>query len=446
MIHLHSIFPKQLILLLALAHGVSANEALDVLEGKKKASDIQLPPAEVVPGEEGSDETVAREDLIYLEPGWTPSAADAVWARAILFEDVTNPWVQQIAIAGIFDWQASYGQAEVEAVKATPSKNIDLDNTRTRRARLGARLRAFRNTDLEASVELAGDNDYNGIEKLSGLTEVAPGTSIQYGKFRPTFSTESGDDAYNPYPDRSMLTNMLAPGPSLGVMFNQLGKTWDYGVGWFSSDSNPNIPSLQSDGFLAFNLSRTFVEPSGKSVMRTRWHLDYIHNLDGGSSDSIPRYNVAGKRSANGNQLITRNPAFRHLVSTGITIDQGDFSFTGDFKLGKGDTTAWGLTLAPTYWLLPGTLQLVGRYQYAGSDEAGSLVSSLGTSSDLAFDDSPFFIGDEFHSFYLGANLHLYQDQLTLMSGFEQIIIKDDQGQEFNTDAAIWHTGARVSF
>lgn len=60
-------------------------------------------------------------------------------------------------------------------------------------------------------------------------------------------------------------------------------------------------------------------------------------------------------------------------------FDQGDFGFAGDFKLAKGDATVWGISLAPTYWLLPGTLQLVGRYQYAGTDEAGSLVSSLDT-------------------------------------------------------------------
>lgn len=445
MIPFNSIFPRQLLLLLAVAAVASANEALDVLEGKMKASDIQLPPAEVIPGEESSDQTVSKEDIIYHEPEWMPSPADAVWSRAILFEDAANPWIQQIAIAGMFDWQASYGKAEVDAVATTASKNTDLDNTRTRRARLGARLRAFRNTDLEANVELAGDNEYSGIEKLSARTEIAPGTSVQYGKFQPTFGTESSDAPASPYPDRAMFTNMVAPGPSLGVMFKQLGQVWDYGFGWFSSDASSDIPRVEGDGFIAFNLSRNFVERTGKSVMRTRWHLDYLHNMDGGS-ESIPRYNLAGKRSANGDQLVTQNPAFRHLFATGISMDQGDFSFTGDFKLAKGDTTAWGMTLSPTYWLIPGTLQLVGRYQYAGSDEGGSLVSSLGTSSDLAFDDSPFFIGDEFHSFYLGANLHIYQNKMTLMSGFEQTIIKDEQGEKFNTDAAVWHTGARVSF
>lgn len=435
--------PLLFVSLLSQAH---ANEALDVLEGKKNAADVRLPPVESSPGTAGSEETVAREDLIYLEPEWTPSPADLIWSRAILFEDAANPWLQQIAISGIFDWQASYGSADVAAVGDTAAKTVELDNSRTRRARLGARLRTFRNTDLEASVELAGADNYRGIEKLSGHTEITPGSSVQYGKFRPTFSPESGDDAYSPYPDRSMLTNMLAPGPSLGVMFHQSGKSLDYGFGWFSGDASTEIPGIEGNGFLALNLSRTFVEPSGKSVMRTRWHLDYIHNLDGADSESIPRYNLAGRRSANGNQLLAQNPAFRHLVSTGITIDQGDFSFAGDLKFGKGDSTAWGLTLSPTYWLIPGTVQLVGRYEYAGSNEAGSLVSALGTSSDLAFDDSPFFLGDEFHSFYLGANLHLYQNQMTLMSGFEQVIIKDQQGEQFDTDAAIWHTGARVSF
>ena len=112
----------------------------------------------------------------------------------------------------------------------------------------------------------------------------------------------------------------------------------------------------------------------------------------------------------------------------------------------KGDTTVSGLTLSPTYWLIPGTLKLVGRYHYAGSDDAGALVTTMGTSADPAFDDSPFFTGDEQHSFYLGANLHLYEDQVILMSGFESIELKDDAGAGFNTDASIWHTGAKVSF
>ncbi|MFN6016352.1 MAG: hypothetical protein ACK49N_02145 [Verrucomicrobiota bacterium] len=70
----------------------------------------------------------------------------------------------------------------------------------------------------------------------------------------------------------------------------------------------------------------------------------------------------------------------------------------------------------------------------------------MGASSDPYFDSSPFFIGDEYHSFYLGANAHLYKDRLLLMTGFEKVMLDDEAGQGFNTDATIWHTGVKASF
>ena len=62
------------------------------------------------------------------------------------------------------------------------------------------------------------------------------------------------------------------------------------------------------------------------------------------------------------------------------------------------------------------------------------------------FDSSPFFIGDEYHSFYLGANAHLYQDRMVLMTGLENVILKDEAGAAFNTESWIWHTGVKASF
>ena len=81
-------------------------------------------------------------------------------------------------MTGFFDWQAAFGKAEVDRVDATPSENVDLDSTRTRRARLGARIRAFRNTDIEATGEFAGDGDYSGIERLSARTEFRPDAGV----------------------------------------------------------------------------------------------------------------------------------------------------------------------------------------------------------------------------------------------------------------------------
>ena len=370
-----------------------------------------------------------------------------MWAKAVLFQDDANPYVQQLAITGFFDFQAAFGDVNVDGAGTTPDRKVGADGTRTRRARLGARIRAFGNTDIEANAEFAGDSDFRGVERLSARTQIGGNSSVTYGKFRPTFTNEySTEDEYLATPDRSMLVNMLAPSSTLGIRFNQSRKDWNYGVGWFSGDQDPNVPGFKGNGFVSLSANRTFIEPAGNSKMRGVWHVDYINNMDGGSSESVPRYNVKGRRSANGNQLASRNPSFRHMISTGVTLEQDRYSFASDFMFAKGDSNVWGLSLTPSYWVVPGTVKLVARYHYADSNDAGGLVATMGTSSDPFYDDSPFYLGDEFHSFYVGGNLHLYQDRLLIMNGLEYDILKDETGGGFNADAWIWHTGARLSF
>jgi hypothetical protein len=421
--------------LLLLAHA-SANEALDVLEGKKDPAAVDLPPVEG----EGTAESAA---VAPVPKEWPPSPLDPVWARAVLFEDPANPWVQQLAITGLFHWQGAWGEATPEG-----GKEIDIDGTRTRRARLGARLKAFRNTEIEAVAEFAGDSNYNGIERLQGKTTFLDNAYVKYGKMRPGFTTEYRTEPQHALtPERSFLVNMVAPASTLGLMVGQDTERWDWGLGWFSSDNDSNIPGVEGDGFLLANLAlESWEKAEGAAPVHTRWHADYIYNFDDKSSPAIPRYNVAGRRSANGNQLIARNPAFQHLFSTGVEVEQGRFGFAGDFIIARGETNAWGLSLTPSYWALPDRLRIVGRYHYADTDDSDGLVGGMGVGSDPYFDSSPIFTGDEYHSFYLGANLHLYRDDLVLMNGLEHVLLKDQSGGGFDTDAWIWHSGARMSF
>lgn len=426
---------------IALCGVVHANDVLDALEGKKKSSEIQVPAA---PGAPALDSSGA---LTYLETTYPPSRLDAIWAKSVVYENEANPWIQRMAVTAYLDQQAAFGKAEVEGVGIVPDKNVDLDGTRTRRARLGARIRAFRNTDIEANYDFAGNRDDQRIERIKARTEFLPDATVTFGKFRPDFGTEyTIEPEDSPYPDRAMLTNMIAPDTTLGVQLGYKHKDWQFALGWFSGDSDPYIPGIEGEGSVLLSLKRTLVENSGASLSRTVWHFDYLHNFDGGRSGTVPRFNVAGRRSANGNQLVANNPLFHDLVSTGIVLDQGRFSFVGDFMIAKGEGAAYGLTLAPSYWAIPGRLNIVGRYHYAVADDAGGLISTMGTSSDPAFDSSPFFIGDEYTSFYLGTNVHLYRDQVILMGGLEYGQLMDEQGADFNTKAFIWHAGARISF
>lgn len=422
--------------LLLLSLPLAANEALDILEGKKDINEIELPP---LPEEET---TQPGDKVTYVPPEWAPSPLDPIWSRAVLFEDDSNPWVQQLAIMGLFEFGGSWGEADV---KGAP--NTDLNTTRTRRARLGARMKAFGNTEIEAVGEFAGDVDYQRIVEMKAKTRVRPNYYLSYGKMRPRFGIEQSKEPQQLLtPERTLLANMLMPASTLGVSFSQECAPWDWSIGWFSGDQDRYFPGIEGDGFIAGSLAYESGEVlEGGKTMRTRWHVDYIFNMDGDKSRSIPRYKLAGDRASNGNQLIARNPAFRHLFSTGVELEGDRFAFEGDFQLANGDVNAWGMTLTPSYWAVPGALRLVGRYHYADTDDQAGLVGGLGTGSDPFFDTSPIFVGDEFHSFYLGANLHLYQDKVTVLNGLEYSLMKDD-ASGFETDAWVWHSGARLSF
>ena len=418
----------------------SDNPVLDILEDNSEINEIVEGP--LTPQEQAN---IEPPPPVFIPKEWeSHPMMDDIWARAILFEDESNPYIQQIKLSGMLHAGAAWGTAEVEG---QPS-NVDLDTARVRRARLGASLKLYGNTEVEAVGEFAGDGNFPRIERLKGRTEVIPNYYVDYGKYRPRFGVEQSKDPQDLLtPERSLLANMLMPASSLGFHISQDTDTWDWGLGWFSSDFDQYIPGFQGSGFLVANLAYESAERTDSGeVFRTRWHADYIHNLDLEESETVPRYALAGRRSANGNQRIARNPAFRHLFSTGVDIEGDRFSFESDFQLAHGDMNAWGLTLTPSYWVVPGTLKVVGRYHYADTDEPGGLVGGLGFGNDPFFDSSPIFVGDEFHSFYLGANLHLYRDQMVLLNGVEYAMMKDDAGAGAETDAWIWHTGARFSF
>lgn len=424
-----------------------ANEALQLLE-KQRELPTYLPPVEAPASAAPIDPSIVPpEKIIHLPQEWAGSPPDALWQYTTLYNDPGNPCFQQFAITGYYDFQASFGDAETDASATTQRRTTALDGTRSRRTRLGARLKAFHNTEIEGNVEFAGDAQYRGIERLVAHTAINPHNSISFGKFRPSFGAENNiEPQFSPFPDRSHLANILGPNPSVGVMLHHLGNKHDYSLGWFSSNYHPDLATPQSGGFLNFRMSGAITEMNGPTTMKTRWNFDYIHNFDPATATSIPSSNLVGKFSANGNQLVT-NPAYRHLFNIGINSQSDDFDFLGDFFFAKGDRqSAWGVTIAPSYWLIPGTLKLVGRYHYAGSNEPGGITTSLGTSNQSLYDSSSLFIGDELHSFYLGANLHLYKDRLVLNNGIEHVIINDDKGGKFNTESTTFQTGAKLSF
>jgi hypothetical protein len=435
--------PSAILLLLAMP--VMANEALDILEGKKDAASVAVtPPAEGEPilsgaiGATNADGKVVKP-YVPMEPSAfslkSHEMFDPIWDRAVLFENKDNPYIQEFAITGLFEASSAFGSIDNENEASPLNQNIN--GVELRRAQLGFRMKALYRTEVTGVYEFAGPDRMNGIQTLKARTRITDGTGITLGKFRPLSTMENSmPDADLLTSERSLMSNMVAPADSLGAMLDATFGNWSYHLGWFSGDFSDMIPSAGSDGIINAGIA---YEKEGKAEsgapLRSRWYLNYIHNLDQSTTETLPRHRVPGASR------------YTDVVSTGFSVQQDRFGFLGDFTIARGDNNAWGITLMPTYWVMPGTIQLVGRYHYADTDKKDGIYGGFGTSADPFFEgDGPIVTGDEYHSFYVGANFHVYENRMIISNGLEYSILRDDLDTEQDTTALMWQTGAKLSF
>jgi len=432
-------------LALSVAMPLMANDALDLLEGKKDAQSISVPPAPedspVISGAIGAKNSRGKIIKPYRPMELSDFAKkshellDPVWARTKLVNAPENPYVQEFSLTGLFEGSAAWGDLENDAPDSELNRNVD--ETALRRAQLGARMKAFYRTEITGIVETAGPSRMNGIQNLSARTRLYGDSGITLGKFRPLSTGENNTpDADLLISERSMISNMIAPADSLGVMLDATRKGWTYRLGWFSSDFDDQIPSVSQDGLINAGVayeSKTTTE-SG-APLRTRWFLNYLYNLDEQNSEVVPRHRFPGANQ------------YQSIIASGMNLQMDRLGFLAEFSYANGNNSVWGVTLSPTYWILPGALQLVSRYHYADTSTADALFGGYGPSADPFFEGSgPIVSGDKFHSFYLGANFHLHENRMIISNGMEYTIFHDDLDSGDSTESVLWQTGAKLSF
>lgn len=432
-------------LALSVAMPLMANDALDLLEGKKDVQSISVPPAPedspVISGAIGAKNSRGKTIKPYRPMELSEFAKkshellDPVWARTKLVDAPENPYVQEFSLTGLFEGSGAWGDLKNDLDSSALNQNVS--DTALRRAQLGARMKAFYRTEITGLVETAGPSRMTGIQNLSARTRLRGDSGITLGKFRPLSTAENNTpDADLLISERSLFSNMIAPADSLGVMFDATRKGWTYRLGWFSSDFNDQIPSASNDGIVNAGIayeSKTSTE-SG-APLRTRWFLNYLYNADDQNSGTVPRHRFAGAGQ------------YQSIVATGVNLQMDRLGFLAEFAQANGNSSAWGLTLSPTYWLYPGALQLVSRYHFADTETADALYGGYGPSSDPFFEgDGPIVSGDEFHSFYLGANFHLHENRMIISNGIEYTIFHDELDSGDTTQSVLWQTGAKLSF
>lgn len=417
-------------LLLAASGGVWANKALDILESDARAGKGGFP----VPEYEETRETVSADPKVIVEVDLSlPRHWDTELEPLFPVEPLGGPGLSAFALRGLYEWRYERGEIDGAA-----GGDVEMDSSRVRRARLGMALRTFYNTELEGQALFDGGGSYRGIETLKVRVPLSEAVALTVGKFQVPFTLENTQDAAVRWtPELSPLVAQMAPANSLGVMLGGRGGDLEWKVGWFSGDAARGIPDLGGGGFLLAGLAYHIngVVPHGDgsaSSSYNRLHLDYLYNFEGAESESIPM-------------------AYRHLVSAGFQSSSGRVDVMGDFLLASGDeSTAFGLALSGSYWLMEDALRLVGRYNFSSSDDPGGVLSGWGIpnagSDGLQALSYPVeSSGEWLNSIYVGLNVHLYQDNLILSTGLDFRNLKEVVGGD-EIDSWTWLTGGRMAF
>ncbi len=405
------------IFLFVLASSGYANEALDLLDAEAGGAQNVFEHAARVPASEKA-EVRASKNFPKPEPQF-PTRWETDLPPKFPFEVSRET---TIAPRGLFEYQSH-------------DRSI-AGGARLSRARVGVILDTFYGIEILADALFSSSGDYQGWETLRTSIPLNDQVFLAVGKFQPPFSTEySRDAAVRWFPTLSPLAAQIAPASSLGVMLEGSDSSFDWKFGWFGGGAGRSIPSLDGKGYLLGSIatsSNRGGDENNPGPYYQRWHLDYLYNMDGESSESIPM-------------------GYRHLVSAGAEFSSGPFDYYTEFLLARGsESTAYGVTVAGRYWLLQDAVSFVGRYQYAASRDAGGLETGWGvpaTGADATFpSDFPVYTtAGQLSSFYGGVNVHLDDDNFIIGTGLEyrslSDVVDDDDFSSWG-----WNTFARYAF
>ena len=266
-----------------------ANEALEILEGRKDAADavVTVVPddAALIQGGTASADGKVTKPFIPSEPSAFSKKSheilDPIWSKTTIIKEEENPYIQELTMIGLFEATGAWGQVETTTATATAptATQRNLDDIAMRRAQLGARMKAFYRTEVTGVVEMAGNSRMNGIQTLKARTEIYENTGITIGKFRPLSTQENGmPDGELLTNERSLMSNMIAPADSLGVMFDAKNKDWSYNLGWFSGDYSNMIPNVKDNGLINAGMA---YETTGKTETGVTLHSPAATKMPG---------------------------------------------------------------------------------------------------------------------------------------------------------------------
>jgi phosphate-selective porin OprO/OprP len=317
------------------------------------------------------------------------SVFDTLWALPVLYSDESKPVVQRLALIGRYHGQ--YYTVDADEF----GNDSDWDN---RRARIGVKAEFFRMISFEGQMNVDVDNDRSGlfdsVEDLCVDIEPSGDFGLSIGKHKPYLTREWNTSSNRiKTMERSLLVNQIIPDKIYGVTAFGRGGGLLWRGGVFSGTYTDRWELPDFDGGYLLNASLGY--DTGKSG---QVRLDYLYN-DG------DRLNFVATKPYEHSLSLNYNGTFGKL---GVTFDL-------IYAAGSGEVPdVWGIVLMP-YYAITDKLEGVFRYTYADSDAGNGI--RLASRYERRVDNLETDRGENYNSFYLGANYYINGDKLNLMTG-----------------------------
>ncbi len=286
---------------------------------------------------------------------------DQLWSYATLYQDDTNPILEEFKLRGRYHGQ----YCDVDADQGSQS------NWEDRRSRFGFDAKLF-DKQLEARFDFQSNDGFNNF--YDGLVDAylrwKPNSwlSITAGKTKPLIAQSYWLESTNSQPtfERSQIFNQLGINRATGLTVEGTTHDFSWRAGIYSNDTPTTtadpVTKISSgawgdgefgdfSGGVSYTLDAGYDFKQLLKLDKADFRLDWLH------SDREPGDLVLGK--------------YDDIFSTTFSVKEGHAAavFEAYYATGGDGTNSdvFGFFIEPTYDLIPKKLQLVGRYSHANS-------------------------------------------------------------------------------
>jgi len=316
--------------------------------------------------------------------------------------------VKKWSLTGRFDLQFGYQDTD----------QGNFDEFGVRRFRIGTNV-MFKNgwrLKVVANMRQPGEVGYSNLDSAYLSYRRSKHLKFKLGRQTPHFMNEwSTPSEKLAVIERALLVQQVRPRKSTGVKMEGDWNNFDYELGVFSAEWDPEFSGGGAGFFYIANLGYDFTEKYDEWD-DFHWQFYYMYNDGDPQNTSVPPYGSS--------------------YSTAITLRKNKMGCTAEAIYAdgiQGRPDAWGFLVTPTWEVIEDKLDLVMRYHYAKSNGRDGLRLRK-RFERLAPSLTDRGRGDEYQSIYLGFRYHLIEDRLTFSSGCEWSEMRDHYGDggEYN--------------